>query len=321
MQKKSNDLGNDSVGRLVVRLAVPAIVAQLVNALYNIVDRIYIGHIADVGDIAMTGLGLCFPIIMFVSALAALAGIGGGSRASILMGDGDLHGANEILGNCNSSATRYSRCFSRSRWRRDKLILLLEAQSKFSVNIALRMLLYLAATYKEYINEQKLDLYGSKPVSIPRPELYMVYTGGPRQLPEVMRLSDMYDGPGSAEVEIKVLRNMGSGNIVDQYIRFCEISDAQWTQYGYTMKAAEETLPDLCGGKHFDAVPGIVSEGGAGHYGDPVRSRARDGDPRVQLGSGCQAGGPRGRHPRHGAHPEEIRGGQSIHCPGADEAV
>ena len=100
MQKKSNDLGNDSVGRLVVRLAVPAIVAQLVNALYNIVDRIYIGHIADVGDIALTGLGLCFPIIMFVSALAALVGIGGGSRASILMGDGDLHGANEILGNC-----------------------------------------------------------------------------------------------------------------------------------------------------------------------------------------------------------------------------
>ena len=100
MSIKSNDLGNDSVGRLVVRLAVPAIVAQLVNALYNIVDRIYIGHIAEVGDIALTGLGLCFPIIMFVSALAALVGIGGGSRASILMGDGDLHGANEILGNC-----------------------------------------------------------------------------------------------------------------------------------------------------------------------------------------------------------------------------
>lgn len=125
---------------------------------------------------------------------------------------------------------------------RDKLILLLEAQSKFSVNIALRMLLYLAATYKEYIDEQKLDLYGSKPVSIPRPELYMVYTGGPRQLPEVMRLSDMYDGPGSAEVEIKVLRGTGEGDIVDQYIRFCEISDAQRMQYGYTMKAAEETL-------------------------------------------------------------------------------
>ncbi len=130
---------------------------------------------------------------------------------------------------------------------RDKLILLVEAQ--FSVNIALRMLLYLVATYKEYIDEHKLDLYGSKPVSIPRPELYMVYTGTPRQLPEIMRLSDMYDGPGGAEIEIKVLRDMGEGNIVDQYIRFCEISDAQRKQYGYTMKAAEETLR-ICGEKN-----------------------------------------------------------------------
>lgn len=74
----------------------------------------------------------------------------------------------------------------------------------------------------------------------------MVYTGTPRQLLEIMRLSDMYDGPGSAEIEIKVLRNMGEGNIVDQYIRFCEISDAQRKRYGYTMKAAEETLR-ICG--------------------------------------------------------------------------
>ena len=110
-------LANAPVGPLMVKLALPAVAAQLINVLYNIVDRIYIGHIADVGDIALTGLGLCFPIIMFVSALAALVGIGGGSRASILMGDGDLRGANEILGNCNSSATRYSRCFSRNRWR------------------------------------------------------------------------------------------------------------------------------------------------------------------------------------------------------------
>lgn len=129
---------------------------------------------------------------------------------------------------------------------RDKLILLVEAQSKFSINIALRMLLYLAATYKEYVEEQKLDLYGSKPVSIPRPELYMVYTGAPRQLPEVLRLSDMYDGPGGAEIEIKVLKDTGAGNIVDQYIRFCEISDEQRKQYGYTMKAVEETLRICC---------------------------------------------------------------------------
>lgn len=129
---------------------------------------------------------------------------------------------------------------------RDKLILLVEAQSKFSINIALRMLLYLAATYKEYVEEQKLDLYGSKPVSIPRPELYMVYTGAPRQLPEILRLSDMYDGPGGAEIEIKVLKDTGAGNIVDQYIRFCEVSDEQRKQYGYTMKAVEETLRICC---------------------------------------------------------------------------
>ncbi len=125
---------------------------------------------------------------------------------------------------------------------RDKLILLVEAQSKFSINITLRMLLYLAATYKEYIEEQKLDLYGSKMVSIPRPELYMIYTGTPRQIPEVLRLSDMYGGSGGAEIEIKVLRETGTGNIVDQYIQFCEISDEQRKQYGYTMKAVEETL-------------------------------------------------------------------------------
>lgn len=100
MAKKSNDLGNDNVGRLVIRLAFPAIIAQLVNALYNIVDRVYIGHIPGVGDLALTGLGLCFPIIMFVSAMAVLVGVGGGSRASILMGDGNMEGANEILGNC-----------------------------------------------------------------------------------------------------------------------------------------------------------------------------------------------------------------------------
>ena len=125
---------------------------------------------------------------------------------------------------------------------RDKLILLVEAQSKLSVNIALRMLLYLAATYKEYVEEQKLDLYGSKPVRIPRPELYMVYTGSPRQTPDILRLSDMYEGAGGAEIEIKVLRSAGTGSILDQYIRFCEISDEKRKEYGYTVRTVEETL-------------------------------------------------------------------------------
>lgn len=100
MAKRVNDLGGDSVGKLMLRLAIPAVVAQLVNALYNIVDRIYIGHIEGVGDVALTGLGICFPVIMFVSALSALAGVGGGTRAAIRMGENDRDGADEILGNC-----------------------------------------------------------------------------------------------------------------------------------------------------------------------------------------------------------------------------
>ena len=100
MSKPTNDLGRDRVGTLLVRLALPAIAAQLINALYNIVDRMYIGHIEGVGDVALTGLGVCFPVLMFISALSALVGMGGGSRAAIRMGEGREDLANEILGSC-----------------------------------------------------------------------------------------------------------------------------------------------------------------------------------------------------------------------------
>ena len=96
----SNDLGKDRLGPLMVRLALPSIVAQIVNALYNIVDRIYIGHMGAEGDMALTGLGVCFPIIMFISALAALGGQGGGPRAAIAMGKGDRDTAEKIVANC-----------------------------------------------------------------------------------------------------------------------------------------------------------------------------------------------------------------------------
>ena len=76
MAKRENDLGRDPVGKLLLRLALPSVTAQLVNALYNIVDRIYIGHIEGVGDLALTGLGVCFPVLMFVSAISALVGMG-----------------------------------------------------------------------------------------------------------------------------------------------------------------------------------------------------------------------------------------------------
>ena len=125
---------------------------------------------------------------------------------------------------------------------RDRLILLVEAQSTFSVNIALRMLLYLAGTYKEYIEEQKLDLYGSHPVEIPRPELYVVYTGDKKEIPETLRLSDLYQGAGSAEVKVKVLLDDGTGDILDQYVRFCKIADEQREKYGLTQQAIDETI-------------------------------------------------------------------------------
>ena len=76
MAKRENDLGRDPIGKLLLRLAVPTVTAQLVNALYNIVDRIYIGHIPGEGDLALTGLGICFPVILFVSAISALVGKG-----------------------------------------------------------------------------------------------------------------------------------------------------------------------------------------------------------------------------------------------------
>ena len=99
MAKRENDLGRDPVGKLLLRLALPAVTAQLVNALYNIVDRMYIGHMEGVGDLALTGLGVCFPVIMFVSAISALVGMGGGSRAVVRMGEGKEDQANAILGN------------------------------------------------------------------------------------------------------------------------------------------------------------------------------------------------------------------------------
>ena len=102
MAKRENDLGRDPVGKLLLRLAIPTVTAQLVNALYNIVDRIYIGHIPEVGDLALTGLGVCFPVILFVSAISALVGMGGSSRAVVHMGEGKMELANSILGSCTT---------------------------------------------------------------------------------------------------------------------------------------------------------------------------------------------------------------------------
>ncbi|MBQ2805893.1 MAG: MATE family efflux transporter, partial [Clostridia bacterium] len=100
MQNDKEFLGTAPVGKLLFRLALPTVVAQLVNMLYNIVDRIYIGHIEGYGDLALTGVGVCMPLIMIVSAFAALVGSGGAPRASISMGKKDYESAERILGGC-----------------------------------------------------------------------------------------------------------------------------------------------------------------------------------------------------------------------------
>ena len=94
------NLGEEPIGRLLMTLAVPAITSQLVNALYNMVDRMYIGHIPEIGSTALTGVGACFPLIMIISAFASLIGMGGAPRASIYMGKKDNKTAEKIMGNC-----------------------------------------------------------------------------------------------------------------------------------------------------------------------------------------------------------------------------
>lgn len=100
MNEDKDFLGKEPIGKLLMKLALPTITAQIINMLYNIVDRIYIGHIPEVGAAALTGVGVCMPLIMIVSAFAALVGNGGAPRASIAMGKGKNDEAEKILGNC-----------------------------------------------------------------------------------------------------------------------------------------------------------------------------------------------------------------------------
>lgn len=93
-------LATEPVGKLLRQLALPTVIAQLINMLYNIVDRMFIGHIPQTGALALTGVGVCMPLIMIVTAFASLVGNGGAPRASIYMGQGNNNYAEKILGNC-----------------------------------------------------------------------------------------------------------------------------------------------------------------------------------------------------------------------------
>lgn len=99
---ESDRLGNEPIGRLVLRMALPTVAAQIVNLLYVIVDRIFIGHIPETGDLALTGVGVVAPIVTIVSAFSAFFGQGGAPLASIALGHGDRDRAEKILGSCTT---------------------------------------------------------------------------------------------------------------------------------------------------------------------------------------------------------------------------
>ncbi|MBR3607748.1 MAG: MATE family efflux transporter [Lachnospiraceae bacterium] len=102
MESNKEFLGTEPIGKLLFKLSIPTVVAQLINMLYNIVDRIYIGHMPGDGSLALTGVGVCMPLIILVSAFAALVSSGGAPRASIFMGKQDNESAEKTLGNCFS---------------------------------------------------------------------------------------------------------------------------------------------------------------------------------------------------------------------------
>lgn len=102
MESNKEFLGTEPIGKLLFKLSIPTVVAQLINMLYNIIDRIYIGHMPGDGSLAITGVGVCMPLIMLISAFAALVSSGGAPRASIFMGKQDNESAEKALGNCFS---------------------------------------------------------------------------------------------------------------------------------------------------------------------------------------------------------------------------
>ena len=127
---------------------------------------------------------------------------------------------------------------------RDRLVILVEAQSTWSLNILVRSFLYLAQTWQEYIQETRQNVYKSKKIVIPKPELYVIYTGSRENVPEWIFLSEEFFGGESkfADLGIRVLSCGTEGDIIDQYIRFTKIFNDQVKIFGYTRKAVMETI-------------------------------------------------------------------------------
>ena len=125
-----------------------------------------------------------------------------------------------------------------------KLVVLVEAQSTWTVNIIIRGLMYLVQTYQDYIGNEKLNVYGSKKINIPKPELYVIYTGDKRIDKSYITLSEeFFDGEESAlEVKVRVLTDGKQGDILNQYVTFTKIYNEQIQKHGKSQEAVSETL-------------------------------------------------------------------------------
>ena len=129
-------LGREPVGKLLVKLSLPAITAQLINMMYNLVDRIYIGHIPEIGTTALTGVGVCMPIIMLISAIAAFVAMGSAPRASIFMGKRDNQAAEQIMGNSTTLLVIFSAVITATILIFDKPLLMMFGASETTIQYA-----------------------------------------------------------------------------------------------------------------------------------------------------------------------------------------
>lgn len=127
---------------------------------------------------------------------------------------------------------------------REKFMILLEAQSLWTLNIIIRALMYLAQTYHDYFERTNQNLYKSKKVKMPIPELYVIYTGDRKNIPDVISLSkEFFDGEDIAvDVKVKVICESDTDNIINQYIVFCKVYNEQMKLYGRTRKTVTETI-------------------------------------------------------------------------------
>ena len=126
----------------------------------------------------------------------------------------------------------------------EKLLILMEAQSSWTENIAVRILIYLMVTYQDYIRETKQNVYKSKKIKLPRPEMYVVYTGNRKERPETISLAEeFFDGQNAfLDAKVKVLYGSDEGDIISQYVAFTKVYDEQRKLHGRTRKAVTETI-------------------------------------------------------------------------------